>query len=142
MADKKNIGKILQITGAVVDFRFDNELPSLYNSIEVETDGKVIVFEVAQHLGDNVVRCISMDSTDGLVRGMDALDTGAAISVPVGDATLGRMLNVLGKAIDNKPDPDAKERWPIHRTAPGFAEQTATTEMFETGIKAVDLLCP
>ncbi|MCL2222493.1 MAG: F0F1 ATP synthase subunit beta [Oscillospiraceae bacterium] len=138
----QNIGKILQITGAVVDFRFDNELPGLYNAIEVHNDENVIVFEVAQHLGDNVVRCIAMDSTDGLVRGMDAIDTGASISVPVGDETLGRMLNVLGKAIDNKPDPVTKERWPIHRTAPGFAEQTATTEMFETGIKAVDLLCP
>ena len=138
----KNIGKILQITGAVVDFRFDNELPGLYNAIEVHNGENVVVFEVAQHLGDNVVRCIAMDSTDGLVRGMDAVDTGASISVPVGDETLGRMLNVLGKAIDNKPDPVTKERWPIHRTAPGFAEQTATTEMFETGIKAVDLLCP
>ena len=138
----KNIGKILQITGAVVDFRFDNDLPGLYNAIEVHNDNNVVVFEVAQHLGDNVVRCIAMDSTDGLVRGMEALDTGASIAVPVGDETLGRMLNVLGKAIDNKPDPVTKERWPIHRTAPGFAEQTATTEMFETGIKAVDLLCP
>jgi len=141
LADK-NIGKILQITGAVVDFRFDTDLPGLYNAIEVKNDDKVIVFEVAQHLGDSVVRCISMDSTDGLVRGMEAVDTGAPISVPVGDETLGRMLNVLGKAIDNKPDPEAKEYWPIHRTSPGFSEQTATTEMFETGIKAVDLLCP
>ncbi|MCL2079192.1 MAG: F0F1 ATP synthase subunit beta [Oscillospiraceae bacterium] len=138
----KSIGKILQITGAVVDFRFDGDLPDLYNAIEVENDGKVIVFEVAQHLGDNVVRCISMGSTDGLIRGMDAVNTGSPICVPVGDETLGRMLNVLGNAIDNKPDPVTKERWPIHRTAPGFAEQTATTEMFETGIKAVDLLCP
>jgi len=139
---EKNIGKILQITGAVVDFRFDTELPGLYNAIEVENEGKVSVFEVAQHLGDSVVRCISMDSTDGLVRGMEATDTGAPISVPVGDETLGRMLNVLGNAIDNKPNPESKERWPIHRTSPGFADQTATTEMFETGIKAVDLLCP
>ena len=139
---EKNIGKILQITGAVVDFRFDTALPGLYNAIEVENEGRTVVFEVAQHLGDSVVRCISMDSTDGLVRGMEATDTGAPISVPVGDETLGRMLNVLGKAIDNKPDPEAKEYWPIHRSSPGFSEQTATTEMFETGIKAVDLLCP
>ena len=139
---EKNIGKILQIIGAVVDVRFESELPALYNAIEVQMGDTVTVFEVAQHLGDNVVRCIAMDSTDGLVRGMDAIDTGAAISVPVGEQTLGRMLNVLGKAIDNKPDPETKERWPIHRKAPGFAEQTATTEMFETGIKAIDLLCP
>jgi F-type H+-transporting ATPase subunit beta len=139
---EQNIGKILQITGAVVDFRFDSDLPGLYNAIEVKHGERVIVFEVAQHLGDNVVRCVSMDSTDGLIRGMDATDTGAPISVPVGEETLGRMLNVLGKAIDNKPDPDTKERWPIHRNSPGFADQTATTEMFETGIKAVDLLCP
>ena len=139
---EQNIGRILQIIGAVVDVRFDSELPALYNAIEVEQNGRRCVFEVAQHLGDNVVRCISMDSTDGLVRGMDALDTGAPISVPVGEDTLGRMLNVLGNAIDQKPDPETKERWPIHRVAPGFAEQTATTEMFETGIKAIDLLCP
>jgi len=139
---EKNIGKILQIIGAVVDVRFDTELPALYNAIEVHQDGRTSVFEVSQHLGDNVVRCISMDSTDGLVRGMDALDTRAPITVPVGEDTLGRMLNVLGNAIDNKPNPETKERWPIHRTAPGFAEQTATTEMFETGIKAIDLLCP
>jgi len=139
---EKNIGKILQIIGAVVDVKFDAQLPALYNAIEVDNNGTTAVFEVAQHLGDNVVRCISMDSTDGLVRGMRALDTGAAISVPVGEETLGRMLNVLGNPIDNKPAPITKERWPIHRTAPGFAEQTATTEMFETGIKAIDLLCP
>jgi F-type H+-transporting ATPase subunit beta len=139
---EKNIGKILQITGAVVDFKFDTGLPGLYSAIEVENNGKVVVFEVAQHLGDSVVRCIAMDSTDGLTRGMKAVDTGASISVPVGDETLGRMLNVLGKAIDNKPDPETKERWPIHRAPPGFADQSATTEMFETGIKAVDLLCP
>jgi len=138
----KNIGKILQIIGAVVDVRYESELPALYNAVEVAHGEKTVVFEVAQHLGDNVVRCIAMDSTDGLIRGMDAVDTGAPISVPVGEETLGRMLSVLGKAIDNKPDPVTKERWPIHRVSPGFAEQTATTEMFETGIKAVDLLCP
>ena len=139
---EKNIGRILQIIGAVVDVRFDSELPALYNALEVQSGGKTIVFEVAQHMGDNVVRCIAMDSTDGLTRGMEVLDTAASISVPVGDETLGRMLNVLGKAIDNKPDPVTKERWPIHRQAPGFADQTATTEMLETGIKAIDLLCP
>jgi F-type H+-transporting ATPase subunit beta len=138
-----NTGKILQIIGAVLDIRFENELPALYNAIQVPMpdDGKVTL-EVAQHLGDNVVRCIAMSSTDGLVRGMEALDTGAPISVPVGEGTLGRMLNVLGDPIDNKPAPEVKERWPIHRNAPGFAEQIAVTEMLETGIKAVDLLCP
>jgi len=139
---EKNVGRILQITGAVVDVRFDSELPALYNAIEAQNGPDTVVFEVSQHLGDGVVRCVSMNSTDGLVRGMEATDTGAPISVPVGEETLGRMLNVLGKAIDNKPDPVTKERWPIHRPAPGFAEQTATTEMFETGIKAIDLLCP
>jgi len=141
LADK-NIGRILQITGAVVDVKFDTELPALYNAIEVHNNDSTVVFEVSQHLGDNVVRCVSMHSTDGLTRGMDALDTGAPISVPVGEETLGRMLNVLGGAIDNKPDPETKERWSIHRTSPGFSEQTATTEMLETGIKAIDLLCP
>jgi len=141
LADR-NAGRILQITGAVVDVKFDSELPALYNAIEIFSGGNKVVLEVSQHLGDSVVRCVSMNSTDGLVRGMEAVDTGAPISVPVGEETLGRMLNVLGDAIDNKPDPEAKERWPIHRSAPGFAEQTATTEMFETGIKAIDLLCP
>ena len=141
LADK-NIGRILQITGAVLDVRFENELPALYNAIEVQNGGGKAVFEVAQHLGDKVVRCISMDSTDGLVRGMEAVDTGAPISVPVGEKTLGRILNVLGEAIDDNPFPDVEERWPIHRSSPGFDEQTATTEMLETGIKAIDLLCP
>ncbi|MCL2285836.1 MAG: F0F1 ATP synthase subunit beta [Firmicutes bacterium] len=139
-----NIGKVLQITGAVLDVRFDNGLPALYNAIEIErTDGQdSVVLEVAQHLGDNVVRCISMGSTDGLVRGMPAIDTGAPISVPVGPETLGRMMNVLGRPIDNVGPVPAKDNWSIHRKAPGFAEQTATTEILETGIKAIDLLCP
>ena len=141
MADN-NIGRILQITGAVVDVKFDSELPALYNAINVKNGDETTVFEVAQHLGDNVVRCVSMNTTDGLVRGMEAIDTGAPITVPVGEETLGRMVNVLGKAIDNKPEPETKERWPIHRPSPVFSEQTATTEMFETGIKAIDLLCP
>ena len=142
MADKKNIGRILKITGAVVDVRFETGLPALYNALEVKHGDRVVVFEVAQHLGDNVVRTIAMDSTDGLTRGMEVLDTGSPISVPVGEATLGRMLNVLGNAIDNKPNPESEERWPIHRTSPGFADQTSATEMLETGIKAIDLLCP
>ncbi|MCL1999266.1 MAG: F0F1 ATP synthase subunit beta [Turicibacter sp.] len=138
-----NTGKILQIIGAVIDIRFETDLPALYNAIQITPEGgEKVTLEVAQHLGDNVVRCIAMSSTDGLVRGMEAIDTGSSISVPVGDATLGRMLNVLGDPIDNKPAPDAKEKWAIHRNAPGFADQTAVTEMLETGIKAVDLLCP
>ncbi|MCL1883360.1 MAG: F0F1 ATP synthase subunit beta [Defluviitaleaceae bacterium] len=141
---EKNTGKVLQITGAVLDIRFDSGLPALYNAIEIErTDGtESVVLEVAQHLGDNVVRCISMGSTDGLVRGMAAIDTGAPISVPVGPETLGRMMNVLGRPIDNAGPVDSKEKWSIHRKAPGFSDQTATAEILETGIKAVDLLCP
>jgi len=141
LADK-NVGKLLQITGAVVDIRFDDNLPALYNAIEIQHGNNVLVFEVAQHLGDNVVRCIAMGSTDGLVRGMEATDTGIPISVPVGEEILGRMVNVLGNPIDNKPKPEAKEMWPIHRNAPGVSDQTGATEMLETGIKAVDLLCP
>jgi len=139
-----NKGKILQITGAVLDIRFEGGLPALYNAIEIErNDGEEsVVLEVAQHLGDNVVRCISMGSTDGLVRGMTAIDTGAPITVPVGPETLGRMMNVLGRPIDNAGAVPVKEKWSIHRKAPGFADQTATAEILETGIKAVDLLCP
>jgi len=139
---EKNTGKILQIIGAVLDIRFEDQLPLLNSAIEIPHGDTTVVLEVAQHLGDNVVRCISMGSTDGLVRGMDAIDTGAPISVPVGPNTLGRMLNVLGKPIDNKPPVESDEHWAIHRHAPGFADQTATTEILETGIKAVDLLCP
>ena len=138
----QNAGKILQIIGAVLDIRFENDLPSLYNAIEVKNGDDTIVLEVAQHLGDNVVRCISMSSTDGLVRGMEATDTGAPISVPVGTDTLGRMLNVLGKAIDEKPEPNTANYWPIHHAAPSFFSQSAVTEMLETGIKSIDLLCP
>lgn len=139
-----NSGKIIQITGAVLDIRFDSGLPALYNAIEIPmTDGSdPVVLEVSQHLGDNVVRCISMGSTDGLVRGMGAVDTGAPISVPVGPATLGRIVNVLGRPIDNAGEVPAQEKWPIHRKAPGFADQTANNEILETGIKAIDLLCP
>ena len=141
MADK-NIGKVLQIIGAVLDIKFDNELPALYNAIEIQNGDSLCTLEVMQHLGDNAVRCIAMDPTDGLKRGMEALDTGAPISVPVGEGTLGRMMNVLGKPIDNKPNPEAKEYWSIHRPAPSFADQTAVIEMLETGIKSIDLLCP
>jgi len=139
-----NTGKIIQITGAVLDVRFDGGLPALYNAVEIQrTDGQdSVVLEVAQHLGDNVVRCISMGSTDGLVRGMTAVDTGAPISVPVGEGTLGRMMNVLGRPIDNAGEVPAQDKWSIHRSAPGFADQISTAEILETGIKVIDLLCP
>lgn len=140
---EKNVGKIIQIIGAVLDIKFSSDnLPALNNAIEISNEGNVIIAEVAQHLGDDVVRCISMASTDGLVRGMDAVDTGAPISVPVGKATLGRMFNVVGKPIDEKPEPNNVEKWSIHRQAPSFSEQATSTELLETGIKAIDLLCP
>lgn len=138
----KNTGRIVQIIGAVLDIEFEGQLPALYNAIEIKHEGQTIVLEVMQHLGNSTVRCISMHPTDGLKRGMEAVDTGSPISVPVGENTLGRMLNVLGKAIDDKPDPQTTERWPIHRDPPGLAEQSAEPEMLETGIKAIDLLCP
>ena len=140
---EKNVGKIIQIIGAVLDIKFSSEnMPALYNAIEIEHNGETIVAEVAQHLGDDVVKCIAMSSTDGLVRGMDAVDTGAPISVPVGSCTLGRMFNVVGNPIDEAGDVDVKEKWSIHREAPSFAEQATATELLETGIKAIDLLCP
>lgn len=138
----KNIGKITQIIGAVIDIRFEDELPALYNAIEVPFGGDNIVLEVMQHVGDHSVRCISMHPTDGLKRGMEAIDTGAPIAVPVGEAVLGRMLNVLGEPIDNEPSIESAEYWPIHREPPKFTEQIAQPEMLETGIKAIDLLCP
>lgn len=138
----KNKGNIIQIIGAVIDIRFDDELPSLYNAIEVKSDNGTIVLEVMQHLGDNTVRCISMHSTDGLKRGTEAIDTGAPITVPVGEEVLGRMVNVLGAPIDNKSDIEAEIHWQIHRSPPSLSEQIAQPEILETGIKAVDLLCP
>jgi len=139
---EKNIGKIVQIIGAVLDVRFETSLPALYNALNVRHGDHTVVLEVMQHLGDNTVRCISMGYTDGLRRGMKVIDTGSPISVPVGEQVLGRMLNVLGEAIDNKPAPRAKEYWPIHRNPPPLSEQVATPEILETGIKAIDLLCP
>ncbi|MDR0957621.1 MAG: F0F1 ATP synthase subunit beta [Clostridiales bacterium] len=137
------VGKIVQIIGVVLDVRFEGGvLPALYNALEIKHNDKTMVAEVAQHIGDDVVRCIAMSSTDGLKRGLTATDTGGPISVPVGKETLSRMFNVLGKAIDNKPDVQTKEKWSIHRAAPTFADQTTNAEIFETGIKAIDLLCP
>ena len=139
-----NIGKITQIIGAVLDIKFtEGNLPEINDAIKVPTrDGKELVVEVSQHLGDDIVRCIAMGSTDGLVRGMDVIATGAPISVPVGENTLGRMFNVLGNPIDEIDPPTGVETWPIHRKAPAFEEQATSQEMLETGIKVVDLLCP
>lgn len=139
-----NIGNIVQIIGPVVDIRFKEEhLPNLLNAIKIKgKDGENITVEVSQHVGDDIVRCISMDSTDGFVRGMEAVDTGAPISVPVGENTLGRMFNVTGDAIDGKEDVSSGPRAAIHRQAPAFDEQQTSTEIFETGIKVVDLICP
>ena len=139
-----NTGKLTQIIGAVLDVRFsEGKLPEINDAIKVPLkDGEELVVEVAQHLGDDTVRCIAMGPTDGLVRGMEAIATGGPISVPVGEKTLGRMFNVLGNPIDEKPAPEGVEYDPIHRKAPAFEEQSTQTEILETGIKVVDLLCP
>ncbi|QSX05042.1 F0F1 ATP synthase subunit beta [Sedimentibacter sp. zth1] len=139
----KNIGKIKKVIGPVVDIEFnEGHLPNLLNAIEVTLNGKTIVCEVSQHVGDDTVRCISMDTTDGFVRGMDAVDTGAPIQVPVGRETLSRLFNVTGQTIDKKGSLDHIQKASIHRPAPSFEEQQTTTEIFETGIKVVDLMCP
>ena len=138
-----NIGTIVQVMGPVLDIRFgDGQLPNLLNAIEIDNNGRKLTVEVAQHIGDNVARCIAMASTDGLERGMDAVDTGRPITVPVGEECLGRIFNLLGEPVDNMPAPEAKEAWPIHRPAPSFDQQESTTEILETGIKVVDLICP
>ena len=141
MANHK--GTVAQIVGPVLDIRFaDGELPQLLSAIEIPHNGGTIVAEVAQHIGDNVVRCIAMSSTDGLQRGAEATDTGAPISVPVGEECLGRVFNLLGQTIDGGEKLHAKERWPIHRPAPAYDEQKPATEILETGIKVIDLICP
>ena len=140
---KQKTGKIVQIIGPVIDVRFENgHLPNLLNAIEIMHEGKKIVCEVAQQLGDDVVRCIAMSSTDGMARGMEAVDTGTGITVPVGEKTLGRIFNILGDAVDNLPDPEDAERWCIHRDPPPYSEQEGATEILETGIKVVDLIAP
>ena len=141
---EKNIGKITQVIGAVLDVKYaEGQLPAINEAIEItRRDGSRLVVEVAQHLGDDIVRCIAMGPTDGLVRGMDAVATGAAISVPVGENTLGRIFNVLGEPIDEKPAPTNVKYEPIHRKAPAFEEQSTEAELLETGIKVIDLLCP
>ena len=138
-----NKGTVIQVMGPVLDIRFaDDQLPKLLNAILVKNGENTNTAEVAQHIGDNVVRCIAMSSTDGLQRGTEAEDTGAPISVPVGDACLGRVFNLLGQPIDNKPQVQTQDRWPIHRPAPSYEEQQPATEILETGIKVIDLICP
>ncbi|KRQ87735.1 ATP synthase subunit beta [Caloramator mitchellensis] len=138
-----NKGKIVQIIGPVVDIRFQaGKLPEIYNAIHIKNGDKILVCEVMQHLGDEIVRTVSMESTDGLVRGMEAIDTGNPIMVPVGEKTLGRLFNVLGQPIDNNEEIGETEFYPIHRPAPKFEEQAVEPEIFETGIKVIDLICP
>jgi len=137
------LGEVIQVTGAVLDIRFPTgSIPALNNAIKIQNGENVLIVEVAQQLGDGVVRCIAMGPTDGLTRGTQALDMGRPISVPVGESTLGRMFNVLGEPIDDLDPPDYQERWSIHRDAPDFSDQSDSAELLETGIKAIDLLCP
>ena len=137
----RNVGKVVEIKGVVIDAVFPSKLPSIYSALKIQMDGRELVAEVQQHLGDDRVRAVAMDATDGLARGVDVVDTGGPISVPVGEQTLGRIWNVLGDPVDQKP-PAEGERWPIHRDPPKFQDLSPTTEIFETGIKVIDLLAP
>ncbi|SDA14067.1 F-type H+-transporting ATPase subunit beta [Ruminococcus sp. YE71] len=138
-----NVGKVAQVMGPVVDVRFgEGELPAIFNALEIMAAHEKITVEVAQHIGDNTVRCISMESTDGLKRGTEVIDTGHPMQVPVGRETLGRIFNVMGEAVDNQPDPETAEKWDIHRLAPDYDELSDSMEILETGIKVIDLLCP
>ncbi|MDR1068970.1 MAG: F0F1 ATP synthase subunit beta, partial [Clostridiales Family XIII bacterium] len=139
---KGNTGIIHQIIGPVIDIKFDSDMPELLSAINIDCNGRKIVAEAAQHIGDDVVRCIALSSTDGLSRGMTGTDTGAPITVPVGEEVLGRLFNVVGENIDEKPQVETKETMPIHRQAPSFDEQDTTAQLFETGIKVVDLIAP
>ena len=140
---EKHIGKVIQVTGPVLDIRFpEGELPALLNAIEIDNHGEKLIVEVAQQTGDHTVRCIALKSTDGLVRGTDAVDTGKPITVPVGEACLGRVFNLLGETVDDQGSVTTEEQWPIHREAPAYEEQVPATEILETGIKVVDLICP
>ena len=140
---EKHIGKLIQVTGPVLDIRFpEGELPALLNAIEIDNHGEKLTVEVAQQTGDHTVRCIAMKSTDGLVRGTAAVDTGKPITVPVGEACLGRVFNLLGETVDDQGPVITEEQWPIHRNAPEYEEQVPATEILETGIKVVDLICP
>ncbi|MBQ8511356.1 MAG: F0F1 ATP synthase subunit beta [Clostridia bacterium] len=141
--NKTNIGHVTQVIGPVIDVRFEEgSLPEILNAIEIEYNGRKLTAEVSGHVGDNIARCIAMSSTDGLVRGTEAVNTGKSISVPVGPETLGRIFNVLGEPVDEKPAPENAERWEIHRPAPSYDEQSVETEILETGIKVIDLICP
>ena len=143
MPNTQHIGKLTQIIGPVLDIRFDDgEMPEIFNAIEIDNNGKRVVAEVAAHVGDNLVRCVAMSSTDGLSRGLDAVDTGAKIRVPVGNETLGRVFNVLGEVIDEGEPVKTEEMWEIHRPAPTYENQSVETEILETGIKVIDLICP
>ena len=142
MSENKHIGYVSQVIGPVIDVRFDDELPNILNAIEITFGGKKLTAEVSAHVGDNIVRCIAMSSTDGLVRGTEAVDTGRGITVPVGPQTLGRVFNVLGEPIDEQPAPEAADNWEIHRPAPSYEDQSVSTEILETGIKVIDLICP
>ena len=142
MSEKKHIGYVSQVIGPVIDVRFDDELPNILNAIEIRIGERRLTAEVSAHVGDNIVRCIAMSSTDGLVRGTEAVDTGRGITVPVGPETLGRVFNVLGEPIDEQPAPATDENWEIHRPAPAYEDQSVSTEILETGIKVIDLICP
>src|SRR5438093_4118130 len=138
----KGVGRITQVTGAVVDVAFDGDLPNILNALETMNGDNRLVLEVAQHLGENTVRCIAMDSSEGLVRGQAVTNTGAPISVPVGDETLGRIINVIGEPVDEAGPVKAKTRRAIHQPAPDFVDQSTNAEILVTGIKVVDLLAP
>ncbi|MFP4237764.1 MAG: F0F1 ATP synthase subunit beta, partial [Rhodosalinus sp.] len=140
MANAK--GKVTQVIGAVVDVQFGDHLPEILNALETDNNGKRLVLEVAQHLGENTVRTIAMDATEGLVRGQEVTDTDGPITMPVGDATLGRIMNVVGEAIDEKGEIETEERRPIHAPAPEFVDQSTESEILVTGIKVIDLLAP
>lgn len=137
-----SVGTVAQVTGAVVDVKFDGDLPNILNALHLDNNGKRLVLEVSQHLGESTVRCIAMDATEGLVRGQEVTDTGAPIRMPVGPGVLGRIMNVVGEPVDERGDVDAKDRFPIHRPAPEFVEQSTETEILITGIKVIDLLAP
>jgi F-type H+-transporting ATPase subunit beta len=139
---KNNVGTISQVTGAVVDVKFEGELPAMLSALETDNHGNRLVLEVAQHLGESVVRCIAMDGTEGLVRGQEVSDTGAPIQVPVGPEVLGRIMNVIGEPVDERGPVNAKRRSPIHRHAPDFVDQSTEAEVLVTGIKVIDLLAP
>ena len=138
-----NTGTVVQVVGPVLDIRFpDGQLPNLNHAVTLKNGERTIVAEVAQQIGDGIVRCVAMSSTDGLVRGTEAVDTGSPITVPVGEACLGRIFDLMGNPLDDQPIDENLERWPIHREAPSYAEQESSTEILETGIKVVDLICP